>query len=106
MAPDVDYSQLAAMMDGYSGDDVANVCRDAAMNGMRQAIAGKTPEQIRCAAQTACEAPCTCVSPGMHACVLVMIWPTLWTKCAHAAGCSCIRRRDKLLAIAYPGFPK
>ena len=47
MAADVDYGALAAAAEGYSGDDITSVCRDAAMNGMRTAIAGKTPEQIR-----------------------------------------------------------
>ena len=47
MADDVDFEQLAALTEGYSGDDITNVCRDAAMNGMRTKIAGKTPEQIR-----------------------------------------------------------
>ncbi len=51
MADDVDFDQLAALTEGYSGDDITNVCRDAAMNGMRTKIAGKTPEQIRCAAR-------------------------------------------------------
>ncbi len=53
VAPDVDYSGLAAATEGYSGDDITSVCRDAAMNGMRQAIAGKLPAEIRCA-RTAC----------------------------------------------------
>eukprot|EP00884_Botryococcus_braunii_P010016 jgi/Botrbrau1/19015/Bobra.0100s0047.1 len=47
LADEMDFSRLAEMMDGYSGDDITNVCRDAAMNGMRRKIAGKTPEQIR-----------------------------------------------------------
>ncbi|EIE18807.1 katanin-like protein [Coccomyxa subellipsoidea C-169] len=47
VADDVDFDQLAALTEGYSGDDITNVCRDAAMNGMRTKIAGKTPEQIR-----------------------------------------------------------
>ena len=47
MADDVDFEQLAVLTEGYSGDDITNVCRDAAMNGMRTKIAGKTPEQIR-----------------------------------------------------------
>ena len=40
---------LAEKTAGYSGDDITGVCRDAAMNGMRRKIMGKTPEQIRCA---------------------------------------------------------
>ena len=46
-ADDLDLTALATQLKGYSGDDVTNVCRDASMNGMRRAIAGKTPEQIR-----------------------------------------------------------
>ena len=47
MAPGVDFDALAAVSEGYSGDDITNVCRDAAMNGMRRKIAGKTPAEIR-----------------------------------------------------------
>jgi katanin p60 ATPase-containing subunit A1 len=47
VAENVDYEKLADLCEGYSGDDITNVCRDAAMNGMRRAIAGKSPEQIR-----------------------------------------------------------
>ena len=45
--PDVDFDLLAEKTEGYSGDDITGVCRDAAMNGMRRKIMGKTPEQIR-----------------------------------------------------------
>ncbi len=31
---------------GYSGDDITNICRDAALNGMRRGIAGKTPSEL------------------------------------------------------------
>ena len=48
VAADVEFGEVAAMCEGYSGDDVTNICRDAAMNGMRTLIAGKTPDQIRC----------------------------------------------------------
>ena len=44
---DVDWAALAKRMSGYSGDDITNVCRDAAMNGMRRAVAGKKPDEIR-----------------------------------------------------------
>ena len=67
VAPDVDYAQLAALMEGYSGDDVTNVCRDAAMNGMRQAIAGKTPAQIRC--ELTSMQRCMCMHALQHACM-------------------------------------
>lgn len=43
----MDFDKLAQLTEGYSGDDITNVCRDAAMNGMRTMITGKTPEEIR-----------------------------------------------------------
>ena len=43
----MDNEELARRTEGYSGDDITNICRDAAMNGMRRKIAGKTPEEIR-----------------------------------------------------------
>lgn len=41
VAPDLDRGSLAARMadKGYSGADVTNICRDAAMMSMRRAIA-------------------------------------------------------------------
>ena len=48
MAADVDFGAVAELCEGFSGDDITNICRDAAMNGMRILIAGKTPDQIRC----------------------------------------------------------
>ena len=47
MDSELDFDELAELTAGYSGDDITNVCRDAAMNGMRRKIQGKTPEQIR-----------------------------------------------------------
>ena len=45
---DVEFDKIAARAAGYSGDDLTNVCRDAALNGMRRKIAGLSPTQIRC----------------------------------------------------------
>lgn len=47
VAKDVDIDVLARRTEGYSGDDLTNICRDASMNGMRRKIAGKTPEEIK-----------------------------------------------------------
>ena len=47
MSGDLDLEHLASKLDGHSGDDITNVCRDASMNGMRRKIAGKRPEEIK-----------------------------------------------------------
>jgi katanin p60 ATPase-containing subunit A1 len=44
---DVDVAQLARESQGYSGADIANVCRDASMTPMRNHIAKLTRDQIR-----------------------------------------------------------
>ena len=54
VAADTDYTKLAGLLEGFSGDDCTSVCRDAAMNGLRRKIAGKTPEEIRCALAHCC----------------------------------------------------
>ena len=47
VSSDLEMTHLATKLDGHSGDDITNVCRDASMNGMRRKIAGKRPEEIR-----------------------------------------------------------
>eukprot|EP00850_Spirogloea_muscicola_P020323 SM000212S06916 [mRNA] locus=s212:136992:139467:- [translate_table: standard] len=47
VATDVDVHELAVATEGYSGDDLTNICRDASLNGLRKKVAGKTPEQIK-----------------------------------------------------------
>eukprot|EP00899_Mesostigma_viride_P009949 jgi/Mesvir1/18956/Mv18924-RA.1 len=47
VSPDIDWEDLGRRTEGYSGDDLTNICRDASMNGMRRRIAGKTPEEIK-----------------------------------------------------------
>lgn len=39
VSPDVDWAELIRVTDGYSGADLANVCRDAAMMPLRRKIA-------------------------------------------------------------------
>uniref|UniRef100_A0A8C4Q3N6 Katanin p60 ATPase-containing subunit A1 n=1 Tax=Eptatretus burgeri TaxID=7764 RepID=A0A8C4Q3N6_EPTBU len=47
VADDVDIVLIAQQLDGYSGADITNVCRDASMMAMRRRIQGLTPEEIR-----------------------------------------------------------
>ncbi|CAK9174656.1 unnamed protein product [Ilex paraguariensis] len=47
VAADVDIDKVARQTEGYSGDDLTNVCRDASLNGMRRKIAGKTRDEIK-----------------------------------------------------------
>lgn len=56
---DVDLDRLAEDTAGYSGDDVTNLVRDAAMNGMRRKIEGKTREEIRALSKEDVQEPVT-----------------------------------------------
>ncbi|MBN3271007.1 KTNA1 protein, partial [Polyodon spathula] len=47
LASDVDLTKIAEQMDGYSGADITNVCRDASLMAMRRRIEGLMPEEIR-----------------------------------------------------------
>ncbi|KAJ8385930.1 hypothetical protein AAFF_G00178920 [Aldrovandia affinis] len=47
LASDVDMAKIAEQMEGYSGADITNVCRDASLMAMRRRIEGLTPEEIR-----------------------------------------------------------
>ncbi|XP_075452805.1 katanin p60 ATPase-containing subunit A1 isoform X2 [Ascaphus truei] len=47
LADNVDLEGIAENMDGYSGADITNVCRDASLMAMRRRIDGLTPEEIR-----------------------------------------------------------
>ncbi|CAH8460377.1 unnamed protein product [Heterobilharzia americana] len=47
LAEDVDLDKIAEQLEGYSGADITNVCRDASMMSMRRAIEGLSVEQIK-----------------------------------------------------------
>ncbi|XP_077541416.1 katanin p60 isoform X1 [Haemaphysalis longicornis] len=47
VCPELDINDIAERLDGYSGADITNVCRDASMMAMRRRIHGLTPEEIR-----------------------------------------------------------
>uniref|UniRef100_A0A8C6P3I7 Katanin p60 (ATPase containing) subunit A 1 n=1 Tax=Nothobranchius furzeri TaxID=105023 RepID=A0A8C6P3I7_NOTFU len=47
LASDVDLDKIAEQLEGYSGADITNVCRDASLMAMRRRIEGLSPEEIR-----------------------------------------------------------
>ena len=47
LSTDVDLHEVASKLVGYSGADITNVCRDAAMMPMRRRIEGLSPDQIK-----------------------------------------------------------
>ena len=47
LAEDVNTEALAALLDGYSGADITNVCRDAAFMAARKKIKGLSAEAIK-----------------------------------------------------------
>ncbi|XP_033846301.1 katanin p60 ATPase-containing subunit A1 [Periophthalmus magnuspinnatus] len=47
LSGDVDMEKIATQMEGYSGADITNVCRDASLMAMRRRIEGLSPEEIR-----------------------------------------------------------
>lgn len=58
-AVDLDVVEIARRLDGYSGADITNVCRDACMMVMRRRIHGLTPEQIRSLSKEELDLPVT-----------------------------------------------
>ena len=47
IAEDIDYEEFASMTINYSGADIRNVCRDAAMAPMRRLIDGKSASELK-----------------------------------------------------------
>ncbi|KAK1903367.1 Katanin p60 ATPase-containing subunit A-like 1 [Dissostichus eleginoides] len=56
---DVDLDLIAEKIEGYSGADITNVCRDASMMAMRRQIQGLTPEEIRALSKDELQMPVT-----------------------------------------------
>ncbi|XP_028292237.1 katanin p60 ATPase-containing subunit A-like 1 isoform X1 [Gouania willdenowi] len=59
VADDVDLDLIAEKIDGFSGADITNVCRDASMMAMRRRIDGLTPEEIRALSKEELQMPVT-----------------------------------------------
>ncbi|VDK42525.1 unnamed protein product [Anisakis simplex] len=56
---DVDLDEVADRLDGYSGADITNVCREAAMMSMRARIANLTADEIKELAHEEIDLPIT-----------------------------------------------
>jgi len=59
LAPDVSLDVIADMLEGYSGADINNVCRDAAMMAMRRRISGLNADEIKRLNQEEIDLPTT-----------------------------------------------
>ncbi|TPX57668.1 hypothetical protein PhCBS80983_g03682 [Powellomyces hirtus] len=59
IADDLDLEELSGKIEGYSGADITNICRDASMMSMRKRIRGLKPEEIRSLPKEELEAPAT-----------------------------------------------
>uniref|UniRef100_A0A3B5MY13 Katanin catalytic subunit A1 n=1 Tax=Xiphophorus couchianus TaxID=32473 RepID=A0A3B5MY13_9TELE len=59
LAPDVNLDLIAEKIEGYSGADITNVCRDASMMAMRRRIQGLSPEEIRALSKDELQMPVT-----------------------------------------------
>uniref|UniRef100_A0A673CPH9 Katanin catalytic subunit A1 n=1 Tax=Sphaeramia orbicularis TaxID=375764 RepID=A0A673CPH9_9TELE len=59
LAADVDLDLIAEKIEGYSGADITNVCRDASMMAMRRRIQGLSPEEIRALSKDELQMPVT-----------------------------------------------
>uniref|UniRef100_UPI00398F3FA3 katanin p60 ATPase-containing subunit A-like 1 n=1 Tax=Pristiophorus japonicus TaxID=55135 RepID=UPI00398F3FA3 len=55
----VDVTAIADKMEGYSGADITNVCRDASMMAMRRRIQGLSPEEIKALSKEELQMPVT-----------------------------------------------
>ena len=49
ISPDVQMDKVAKKLEGYSGADITNVCRDASMMPMRRRMAELSSEELRSA---------------------------------------------------------
>ncbi|KAH8247766.1 hypothetical protein KR038_009629 [Drosophila bunnanda] len=47
LSPNLNTGLIGDELQGYSGSDISNVCRDASMMAMRRLISGRTPDQIK-----------------------------------------------------------
>ncbi|XP_059484902.1 katanin p60 ATPase-containing subunit A1 isoform X2 [Neocloeon triangulifer] len=59
LEPGLNLKSLSIQLEGYSGCDISNVCRDAAMMSMRRLITGKSAEEIRAIRKEEVDLPVT-----------------------------------------------
>ncbi|XP_037842784.1 katanin p60 ATPase-containing subunit A-like 1 isoform X2 [Chlorocebus sabaeus] len=57
--PDIQLEDIAEKIEGYSGADITNVCRDASLMAMRRRINGLGPEEIRALSKEELQMPVT-----------------------------------------------